>query len=88
LGAELTENLALRIDTGNSDSRGLQTLEEVRGNDAFWKNDIIGAGVENTIGDGKNVSSESDGEVGAPGRAMAGKGELRRRVARIRLALV
>lgn len=63
-------------------------LEKMCGNDAFWKYDVISAGVENTVGDSKSVVGESDSEVGAPGRAMAGKGELRRRVARIRLALV
>ena len=88
MGAELTEYLALRVDTGNGDGRGLQTLEKVRGNDAFWKYDIIGAVVKNTIGDGEYVSGEADGEVGAPGRAIAGESELRRRVARIRLALI
>jgi hypothetical protein len=88
LGAELTENLALRIDTRDGEFRGLQTLEKMCGNDAFWKNDIISTGVENTVGDGKSVVGESDSEVGAPGRAMAGKGELRSRVARFRLALV
>ena len=63
-------------------------LEKVRGNDTFWKNNVISAGVEDSVLDGYDVSGEICGEVGAPRRAVTGKGELRGRKARIRIALI
>ena len=63
-------------------------LEKVRGNDAFWKNNVISAGVEDSVLDGYDVSGEIDGKVTAPGRVVTGKDELRGRKSRTRIALV